>query len=320
MVNYSGTYATPRPDLGAAYQEYMDSPDMAQFIADAVCPIVESAVQAGNFSRITRESALASASAERAPGAGYSRIEIGAEDDSFSTKEYGLEAVVDDRQRRLYQSDFDHEAATLRQVIRRLKTQREIRVAALIQNTTTWSGSALYTDNSGTPWSTVTTDVIGQILAAKEKVRAGTGMPPNSLVLSEANLQNLLKNDGIRNRFPGAELITEAMIRGALASIFGLQKLIVGGAVKNTADEGQTASLSDIWSQTYVMVCRTAMDRDPIDEPCVARTALWVPESPTDLLVETYREEQVRGEVLRARHDLFEKVRDAAQGHLMKVA
>jgi hypothetical protein len=62
------------------------------------------------------------------------------------------------------------------------------------------------------------------------------------------------------------------------------------------------------------------MDRDPIDTPCVARTALWVPESPTDLLVETYREEQVRGEVIRARHDLFEKVRDAAQGHLMKVA
>lgn len=319
MVNYNGTYATPRPDLGAAYEEYMDDPDMGQFIALTVASIVKSNVQKGNYSSITRETALRSADAKRTATSAYNRVTMGAEDKSFSCDEFGLEASVDDRKRNFYKSSFDHEAASLRQLIRRMRLAQEIRMATLIQNTTTWTGAALFTDVSAAPWATAASAIIKPVIDAKEKVRVGTGMEPNALIVSKAVFQSMLYNTGIIARFPGAALVTEDMIRANLAAIFGLQKLIVGGAVKNTADEGLDASIADVWTNVHAMVARVADDGAGIDTPCVARTFLWEVDSPTDLVVESYREEQVRANILRARHDVDEVVIDAAQGHLLKV-
>lgn len=319
MVNYSGTYATPRPDLGAAYQEFMDDPAMSQFIANQVAPIVETPVLAGKFSAITRESALAGADARRGAGSAYNRVDMGAEDKSFECEEFGLEAPVDDRKRRFYQNDFDHQAASLLQLIRKIRIEQERRMATLIQNTTTWTGAPLFTDVSAAPWDTAGSDVIGHVLAAKEKVRAGTGMKANSLILSEAQFQNLLKNTGIIARFPGSLAVTEDVIAATLARIFGLQRIIRGGAVRNTANEAVAATLADIWSDDYAMVAHVCDQGAPIDAPAVARTFLFTPDSPTDLVVEQYREEQVRAEILRARHDVDEVVMDAALGHLLKI-
>jgi hypothetical protein len=89
--------------------------------------------------------------------------------------------------------------------------------------------------------------------------------------------------------------------------------------VENTALEGQAATLADIWSDDYCMVARVAPQGAPLRTPCVARTFLWTPDSASELVVEQYREEQVRANVLRVRHDLGEKVMDAAQGHLLKI-
>lgn len=319
-MNYSGSHATPRPDLGAAYEEFMDSPEVNRFVANEIAPVISTPVQAGNYSNITRETALQTADAKRASGGGYNRIAVGAEDKLFSTKEYGLEGVVDDRKRRLYQSDFDLELVTLRQTIRRLLIAREKRVAAMIFNTTTWTGSALYTDDSAAePWDDPATDIISDVVEDTEKVRGGTGMEPNALLVSKKQLKNICKNTGVLALFPGAPIVTPKMVRDNLFQIFELEKLIVPGMVENTADEGLAATISDIWSDDYAMVCRVANPGDPIDTPCVARTWLWTPETPTELLVESYREEQVRALILRARHDLEEKVIDAAQGHLRKI-
>jgi hypothetical protein len=316
-VNYT-SYAAPRPDLGAAYEEYQDDPGFSQFIADAVCPRVATPVSSGAHSCITRESALMTASTRRTKGS-YERVDIGAEDKTFATKEYGLEGPVDDRDRKFYASDFDLEAATLRQVMRRIKTAREVRVAAMLFNTTTWTGSTLYTDVSSAPWDTASSAVIAPVVAAKAKVRALTGMSPNTLIIGYAQMQNLLSNTGIIARFPGATVVTEAMIRANMGAIFGLQKLVVGGAMLNSANEGITASLSEIWGDDYAMVCLTCEPNAPINAPSVARTYVWTPENSQDLVVEMYREEQIRSEIVRARNDIEEKVLDASLGHLLKI-
>jgi hypothetical protein len=317
-VNY-GTYATPRPDLGAAYEEYQDDPEFSQFIADQVAPRCRTPVQKGSYSSITRETALKTADAKRATGA-YNRISIGAEDKSFSCEEFGLEGEVDDRKRKFFATDFDLEAATLRQVMRRLKIAQEIRVAALLFSATwTGGGASLYTDVSAAPWDAAASDAIGHVLAAKVKVRQNCGMEPNALILGIAQRDNLLGNTAIKARFPGAAIVTDEMLRANLAAIFGLRKLIVGGAVYNSADEGLTASLADIWGDDYAMVGIVGEKDDPIDRPSVARTFVWTPENAEDLIVEQYREEQVRADILRARHDVDEVVIDSGLGHLLKV-
>lgn len=318
-VNYSGTYATPRPDLGAAYEEFQEDPEFASFIADQVCPKMATPVSEGSHSCITRETALMTADTKRAAGSGYQRVDIGAEDKTFATKEHGLEGAVDDRKRKFYASDFDLEAATLRQVIRRLKIAREIRVAALIFNTSTWTGSGLTTDVSSAPWDAASSAVIAPVAAAKEKVRSGTGMRANAMIIGRVMYNNLLANTEIKARFPGISFLSEAAVAQNLAAIFGLERIIVAGGVKNTANEGIVASLSDIWVDDYAMICRLCLPNAPIDDPSVARSYIWTPENAADLIVESYREEQIRADVLRARYDADEKVLDAYLGHLLKI-
>lgn len=319
-VAYSGTYATPRADLGEAFQEYIR--DAETFIATKVLPIVPTLRQAGAFSKMKRSSMLRAADVKRAPGGTYNRVQIEAVDDTYSCKERGLEGVVDHRQRSFYANDFDLEMSTMEQVAMKILLQQEIDVAAMIQDpTTSWpSGdAALYTNVSAAPWDTAASDVIAHIVAAKNKVRTLTGIIPDTLVLSELQFQNLLVNDGVQASFPGAPVVTEEMIMANIGRIFGLKKILRGKAVRNTASQGSAESISDVWSDDYALICKTADEGDGILAPCIGRTMLWTPESPSELVVEEYESNEARAKIIRVRHDTDEELFDPAFGHLLKI-
>jgi len=318
-VNYSGSYAAPRMDLGVAFMEASATMNRDKFIAPQVLPTFRTNRKAATFTGTTRESILQDKDAQRAARSGYNRINTEGVDISYDCPEYGLEHVVDDSERSLYENDFDADAVAAEVLAHAVLLQMEKRAHSAIFNTTTWTGASLYTDNSSAPWDSASTDAIGQVLAAAELVRQNCGMKPNALILSEIQAKNLTLNTAIINRFPGAALITLEMLRQAIASIFGVQRLIVAGGVRNSAIEGQTYSGADIWSDDYAMLAVIADQGAPLPTPCVGRTMLWVPDSPLEIVMEQYREEQSRGDVFRARHSVDELVIDANFGHLMKV-
>lgn len=319
---YNGSYATPRPDLGEAYKEYMA--DDASFIALDVAPEFPVDVQEGSYSAITRESMLKTADDKRNSNGTYNRIELGAEDKTFKTHDRGLEAPVDYRKRSKFQKDFDLDLISTEQLVNRMKINREVRMAALIQNTATgyWvtTDAALYTDVSSAPWdSAANGKPIANVSSAKLKVWQNSGMLANALVISYTQLINILLTAEVIARFPGAVALTEQMLRDNLKAIFGLDHLLVGKSVKNTADEGQAATNSEIWSDSYAMVCRIAPKGAPVGTPCIARSQRWTVESPDEIVMEQYMEPQTRRDVIRGRNDVGETVQDVYMGHLLKV-
>jgi len=311
------TYAVPRADLGAAFMEYR--PDAAGLIATQVFPILRTTKQAATFLKITRESLLKLIDVKRASGGAYNRLNMYAEDDSYKCEEKGAEAPVRDDQRSFYATEFDADLSAMTHIGLKVSMALEIVVKALVFNTGTFTGTALYTDNSSAPWDNIASDIIGQVIDAKEMVRKNTGMSPNTLVVGAATLANMLKNTAIRAQFPGAAVVTLAMIQSALSSIFGLTKLMVGGQVYDSAKEGQAFSGTDIWPDDYASVCLTAEENSPIDTPCVGRTFLWTPDSPEIITAEQYREEQTRSDIFRGRHDVHAKLFDAYFAHLLKI-
>ena len=97
----------------------------------------------------------------------------------------------------------------------------------------------------------------------------------------------------------------------------------MAGGIKNTAKKGQSAAISRIWSDSYVMICRVAETNDP-KEPCIGRTFMWSEENAglgsdeeLAIITEEYREEKVRGSVLRARYDRDIKRMYVEAGHLL---
>ena len=311
------TYAVPRMDLGEAFHEY--DPSIDGFIATKVLPPLPVAKEAATMSVITREN-LKRADAKHSNGAAFNRINLITEDKAYASEDYGLEIQLTDKDRSKYRDDYDAELESSQALAKKIFNELEIRVATAVFNTTTWTNTPLYTDNKATPWSTNTTDIIAQVTAAKEKVRANTGVRADALIIGEPAMNNLLINTVIRARFPGAAVITEEMLRANLAAIFGLTELIVGGAVYDSAKEGQTFSGSDIWNYKYAMVGK--IQRGPTRvNPGIGRVMTW--EELTDAAdiapVLQYREEQTASDIFRIQQYLDELIFDAYFGHLMRI-
>lgn len=310
------THAVPRADLGVAFHEY--SPTRARYIAGDILPIHNVGKEAATIS-VTLRKNLTIPETRHANGAVYNRVELYMDDMAYACVDHGLEGQVTNRDKAKYANDFDAELEKTAGIKIKMLLAREKRIKDMIFNTTTWTGADLYTDNASNPWDDATKDIIGQVGAAKEKVRLNTGVPANALIIGEATLQNILKNDDLIARFPGTAVINEVIIRSSMAAIFGLQDLLVGQAAYNSADEGQDASMSDMWGDDYAMVAALGSEGLPMTEPQLGRTILWQ-EYVSDIeYVESYREEQTKSDIIRVEHSVDEKVFDAYFGHLMKI-
>jgi hypothetical protein len=102
-----------------------------------------------------------------------------------------------------------------------------------------------------------------------------------------------------------------------LARVFDLEYVIVAGTSRNSAKEGQTATPVQIWSSEYAMVAKIATSAD-MREPCIGRTFHWAQDgSSIGGTVESYREEAIRGDVIRVRHDVDEVILYPEAGHLL---
>ena len=311
------TYAVPRADLGVAFHEY--DPALAGFIATKVLPIVGVRKKAATMSVITREN-LKRSDTKRANGSVFNRITLIAEDLAYACIRHGLEAQLTDEDRENYADDYDGEIETAQVLKKKFYNELEIECATAIFNTAMWTGATLYTDNKASPWSTVTTTIINQVAAAKEKVRANTGVRPDALIIGELALNNILANDTIRARFPGAAVISEEMLRANLAAIFGLSELIVGGAVYDSAKEGQDFTGANIWDYKYAMVAKIQRGSTRV-EPGLGRSIIWEGMSSPDEVqpIDQYREPQTKSDVFQIEQFSEEKVFDKYFAHLMRI-
>jgi len=313
MINQA-TRSVPREDLGVAFHEFDTSVD--GFIADAALPPTTVGKKAATMGVITRENNKR-ANADHANGAAFNRVILISEDKSYACVDHALEGQLTDEDRATYETDYDAEYETVQSTTRKMYIEREFRVAAAMFNTTTFTGDALYTDNSGSPWDNIATTIIAQVIAAKTKVRLNCGVMPDTLLIGQTSLENLLLNTQIRAQFPGANLITLAMIQQALGAIFGLQNLIVGKVGYDSADEGQDFSASEIWSDDYALVYKRHTGGRAT--PGLGRNVEWNGVDGGLGQVKEYREEQTESDIYRVRDFSFEWIFDAYFGHLMKI-
>lgn len=321
MASPSSSLATLRPDLAESFMEFDLEMDSRGFVADRVFPVVEVASQAGNFGKIPIEQLLQQRDTKRAPGSGYARGTFTFTPATYACLENGAEEPVDDREARMYAEYFDAEVIHTLRAYSAVLRNAEQRVADAVFNSTTWTGSTLTTGITN-EWDDATNAVpITDVEAAVQQIYDNSGLWANALIINRKVFRNLRNSDQVIERIASSGAgsptkpsdITEAM----LAQVFDLPNIIVAGASKNSAAEGQSASPAQIWSDEYAMVCKVATSQD-FREPCIGRTFHWADDgSSIGGTVETYRDESVRGDVVRVRHDTDEIVLYTEAGHLL---
>jgi hypothetical protein len=307
-----------RPDIGTMF-DYDLMMNQRGFIGNQVAPVFESAVQAGTYGRIPLKQFLKEPQVGRNSNGTYNRTNFTFEDATFSTKERGIEIPIDRRQAKMYKQFFDFEVVCTANAWDTVLRAAEKRVADAIFNATTFTS---YKTEVTDEWddaanATPVTDVNAAVKAVWDR----TGLWCNALIINRNVFRNLRRveevTDMVASLGAGASVEQGKITTATLASVFDLKYIIVAGSARDSANEGQTASIASVWSDEYAMVCRIA-ETNAIEEPCLARTIHWGEDGSTiGGTVETYYEDQSRGDVVRVRHEVQELIPYTAMGYLL---
>jgi hypothetical protein len=320
MPSPTSSLATLRPDL-ATFLEFDLESEKSGYISTQVMPVQNVVSQSGSFGKIPIEQLLQQRETRRAPGAGYARGNFTFGTATYATEEHGAEEPVDDREAKMYAEYFDAEQVSTMRAFSAVLRNAEERTADAIFNTTTWTGSSLTTALTH-EWDDATNAVpLTDVEAAVQKIYDNSGLWANALVINRKVFRNLRNCDQVIEliQSAGAGDATKAsdVTVQMLAQAFDLPFIIVAGTSKNSANEGQAATPTQIWSGEYAMICKVATGMD-MREPCIGRTFHWSDDgSNIGGTVESYRDEVIRGNVIRVRHDVDEVVLYPQAGHLL---
>jgi hypothetical protein len=307
-----------RPDLGTMF-DFDSMMNQRGFIASRVAPVFESAVQSGTYGRIPIKQLLQEPEVGRDSRGNYNRFNFTFDDATFATKERGIEIPVDRRQAKMYREFFDFEVVCTANALDVVLRAAEKRVADLIFNATTFTSYTAAVTNEWDDFTNATP--VTDVNAAVKAMWNATGLWANALVINRHVFRNLRMCDEVTDKVAslgaGASIEPSKITEAVLASVFDLRHIIVAGSARDTANEGQAATIAPVWSNEYAMVARVA-ETDMIEEPCLARTIHWGEDgSRIGGTIETYYEDQSRGDVVRARHEVEEKVMYTALGYLL---
>ena len=293
-----------RPDLGTlAYEYLIDGPNRG-FIGLDVMPIFEVPEQSADYPKIPIEALLKDKDTKRAPRGTYNRGDWEFETGTYKAEEYGWEEPVDDVEAALYRRYFDAEMIATEICVDTILRGHEKRVIALLE-------ANAYTSAVGVTWNTAATATPrANIETGREAMRAAFGIMPNALVMGYKVFRNALNTAEIKDALKYTnpiEMGSEEAQRRILSQYLGLDVLVSSGQ-RDTKKKGQTFTLADLMDDEYVHLIRRSTGGDRLREPVFGRTFLWFADAPQTVVVESYREEERRSTIIRARQHVDEAI------------
>jgi len=312
----NATGAVVRTDLNTFVEEAANVDSL--FIANRVFPEFSVDVKDGTYPKFTLSggSELLDADvSERAPKGAYKRIDRTFTMDTYSTKDRGLEELIDDEEKRDNARFFDQEVVAAKLVLRRMKTAYEMRVAAALFDSGVFNATNPIADYTAANLANNTIDPVGDILEAIDRLN-GRGVAPNTMVISHQLFTRLRRSQKLQNFLRGnrATDVELSVKPSDIAAAFDLQEVMVGRAPKNIAKKGKATSATPIWSNAYFWV-GDIQSGDP-HAGGAGRTFVWNAEGGL-FVTETYRDDARRSDVVRVRQHTAEKVIDGTSGELV---
>lgn len=304
-----------RPVLNQLFIEYMDQVQ-TQMAGLQCLPIFNTPKREPDVPVMPREALLKfPGDLKREARAAYNRGDWEFETMTLRCEEYGYEEPVDDVERAMYSDYFSADEMAMKRAADHLLRNQENIIEGVLFNATTF---ASYTTAVSNEWSSAANGTpLADVKTAIQSLRGKCGLNPTDIVFSLKVFENLMLSAKIKDYLqytsPHLLLGFEAK-RQMLSSIFGLN-VIVAGAVYDSAKEGQATVVADIWDDEYALLF--VKSTGDLRSPGLGRTFLWTDDSPQNLNVESYREEQTRGDIIRVRQHTVSKILKPEYGWLL---
>ncbi|MDR0532721.1 MAG: hypothetical protein LBH01_02080 [Verrucomicrobiales bacterium] len=313
---YENTAAAPRGEITELLEAAADTEKF--LIADKIFPVHEVDRMAGWYPRlkIKEGSLLRAESTKRGPTGSYNEISRAVVRDNYRCEDRGLVERVDDVLAEQYADFFDMEVVTARLVSRPVKFDHEREVAGRAFDSeifTTLDPAAPYTEAG-----LADIDFARDLQDAQERLTKQQ-VEPNTLVLS-LQLWNRVRRSVKLQRylFGDTNLDVKKLITPQhIADAFMIPNILVAKATYDVSAKGKEPDLRPIWSSDFFGIFNVQAGDFQLGG--VGRTLSWRADVPGGLFAtETYRDEGRRGDMVRVRCNVDEKVIDEASGVLVE--
>jgi len=224
--------------------------EQKSFVASRIFNSINTSHLSNKYHVFNKDQWLRSEAGLRATGAPTRGANFTLSTDNFSCQQYGVHMDVDDYVAANADAGVDILTSATEYVTEKLLQKRDAVFAATCFKTGVWKGSTTGTDigvGSGisTAWSASGGTPIKDIADQQAAVHAKTGRTPNVLLLGKDVYTALRDSDDLLDRVKFTErgiLTTDLM-----ASLFGVDEVIIASSIENTAAEGATGVYAPIF-------------------------------------------------------------------------
>ena len=285
------------------------------YIAEKILPTLTVKERSGKYAKYGKENLRTYTNQLlRAPGTRALQVDFSISQGNYVCTEKAIEKLVPDEFLNNTDDPYDPKRDATAFLMDNLWVNQEVALQAVMTSTATMT---LNTTLSGTgQWSDyANSDPINDIETAIEAVRTATAQRPNVITMSRQVFLKLKYHPDIRAqlKYTNGGQLSDGEMGKFLADFFSLEEVIIGESVKNTSIDGQTDSISDVWGKDCWLIYRTP-------RPSLMNATFGLTLTDVPRLVDTYREEAFKSDVVRVRYSYDQNLFDVNLCYLIKNA
>jgi len=221
------------------------------FIADQVFAQVQHSQYSGKLGKLTNAHLRIQNTIMGGKGAARRIDVIVRSTDSFEIESHGLEGLVTPRDEKNVEDPFDaqkEETETLGLVLQIGKEKSvadSLTSTSVVTQNVTLSGAAQFSDYANS-------DPLAKFETAIATIEDAVGVEPNTAIMNNKVRRILRRHPAIIEFIRGKVQPGAKLNDSELAEALGVERILVGGAKYNSAKEGQTDVLANIWGNHIV--------------------------------------------------------------------
>lgn len=281
-------------------------------IAPLVMPTIKVKEKSGKFAKYGKDNLRLSTDDTRAPGTQAKSADYTVSQGTYACAEHSLEKLVPDEFMNNQDSPYDAKRDAVSILKDKIWGGQELALATAMSATgtitqnTTLSGTSQWSDYANS-------DPLSNLRTARATIKAATGKAPNTAIFGFQTWEQFRFHPDVVDRVKYVGIAGEDAVKNAVAQLLGVKKVLIGDAIYNSANEGQTDSLSFIWGKhawlAYVP-----------ESPSLMQGAFGYTVKDMDSVVDAYREESKKSDVVRVSDSYDQVIVDAAFCYLIKDA
>lgn len=247
------------------------------FVADKVFPVVTVSKQSDLYPIYDRGYFFRDEMAPRPLGGEAQKAGYKVTSQRYHCEEWALAHAIDDRVRSNTDQPLNPDRAAMRLLTTQAMINRDRRWAGSYFKTGVWTTdlagkSTTPSTNEFLQFDQDGSDPIGVVDQYKDTIAENTGYEPNVLVLGRKVYRTLRNHPDIIDRVKYTQ--RGVVDRDILASLFGVDRVVVPGSIQNTAKEGLQDNFEFILSSTDMLLVYAASE-PALEQPSGGYIFAW---------------------------------------------